>query len=334
MTVIDVHAHLMSFDALAEMRDYDAELAPQVLERDGGYFLEYPGRAPLGPIPATMFDVDRRIEEMDERRVDVQVVAVPPPQFNYHLAGDAARAFARIQNDAALEVSSRHPQRIHVLATLPLQDPAAAVEELDRVARRPLVRGVEIGTNVDTANLDDPGLEPVWAALADLDMPAWVHPDQRAIAGASRLGSYYLQNLIGNPLESTIAMAALIFGGVLERHPRLRVGFVHGGGFVPYQIGRWDHGWGCRPEPRQVIARPPSHYFRRLYFDSLTHGGAALEFLGRQVGWSQVMVGSDYPFDMASDDPVGAVEQIGLSDTERAAVFSSNAGRFLRPLPA
>jgi aminocarboxymuconate-semialdehyde decarboxylase len=153
-----------------------------------------------------------------------------------------------------------------------------------------------------------------------------VHGDQRSLAGADRLHGYYLQNLIGPPLESTIAMGRLIFGGVLERHPALRFGWVHGGGFTPYQIGRWDHGWACRPEPRVAVdATPPRTYFGRMYFDTLTHDPLSLELLGRRVGWDHVMVGSDYPFDMSSSDPVGDVEAVDMTEEARVQVLERTA---------
>jgi aminocarboxymuconate-semialdehyde decarboxylase len=147
------------------------------------------------------------------------------------------------------------------------------------------------------------------------------------------MSSYYLQNLIGIPLESTIAAAKLIFGGVLDRHPDLRIGFTHGGGFSPYQIGRWEHGWKVRPEPKVNISETgPRQYFGTMYFDSLTHDPLALEMLGRRMGWDHVLLGSDYPFDMASTDPVGGVEVVEMSDADRTGVLQSNAERFLRPL--
>ena len=147
------------------------------------------------------------------------------------------------------------------------------------------------------------------------------------------MSSYYLQNLIGIPLESTIAAAKLIFGGVLDRHPDLRIGFTHGGGFSPYQIGRWEHGWKVRPEPKVNISETgPRQYFGMMYFDSLTHDPLSLEMLGRRMGWDHVLLGSDYPFDMASTDPVAGVEAVEMSDADRAGVLQSNAERFLRPL--
>lgn len=326
----DLHAHLMVREAIDELRGSYPELAPAVEEADGGFLLRYPGRPAMGPVPAAMFDPGLRLADMDRMRVDRQVVAVPPPQFSYHLPAGPAAAFARVQNDAALWVSDAHPERIHVFITLPLQDPAAAVREIERLAGQPRVRGTQVGTNVDGRDLDAPELEPVWAALAALDLPVWVHPDQRSIAGAQRLAPYYLVNLIGNPLETTIAVAKLIFGGVLDRHPDLRVGLVHGGGFAPYQSGRWDHGWSCRSEPRAHIEAAPSSYLRRMWFDSLTHDGPALALLGERVGWGQVVVGSDYPFDMGSARPVDAVEELGLPDGVRAGVLAGNGEAFLR----
>ena len=332
MTTVDVHAHLILRDALDAMRAAHPDAGPVLLQEGGHYKLQYPGREPLGPVAPGMFDVDLRLADMDARGVDIQVLAVPPPQFHYHADRSAGIDFARIQNDAALELSDQYPDRFHVFPTLPLQDIEAAVAELERVSAHPRVRGVEIGTNVDGTDLDAAALEPIWQALSDAELPVWVHPDQRAIAGAERLTRYYLQNLIGNPLESTIAIACLIFGGVLERHPALRFGFVHGGGLAPYQTGRWDHGWGCRAEPRVVIDVPPTTYFKRMFFDSLTHDRDALEFLARRVGWQQIVLGSDYPFDMASQDPVGAVREVGLPQADEDAVLWGNAERFLRPL--
>jgi aminocarboxymuconate-semialdehyde decarboxylase len=270
---------------------------------------------------------------MDRQRVDIQVIAIPPPNFHYHVPAQVGIDFATIQNDALMELSESQPGRFHVFATLPLQDVNASLTELDRVATAPRVRGVQIGTNINGVELDDPRFEEMWTELERRDFPVWLHPDQRSIAGADRLGDYYLQNFIGNPLESTVASARLIFGGVLERHPDLRFGFVHGGGFTPYQIGRWEHGWRVRDEAKVHIAEHgPDHYFGKMFFDSLTHDVLSLEMLGRRVGWDHVVLGSDYPFDMAAADPVTGVEAVGLDETDRSLVLEENAKRFLRPM--
>ncbi len=333
MTITDIHAHAIVPEALRQMAAAHPEHGPTLVEDGGRKFLSYPGRERLGPLPDAIFDPELRREDMDRQRVDLQVIAIPPPNFHYHVPPDVGADFATIQNDALLALSDDEPERFHVFATLPLQDIDASVAEIGRVAGFERVRGVQIGSNIDGTDVDHLSLEPIWSELDRLDMPVWFHADQRSIAGADRLNSYYLQNLIGIPLESTIAAAKLIFGGVLDRHPELRIGFTHGGGFAPYQIGRWEHGWTVRPEPRVNIAGPgPRHFFAMMYFDSLTHDDISLDMLGKRMGWDHVVLGSDYPFDMASTDPVTAVEAVEMSEKERAGVLGGNAERFLRPL--
>lgn len=333
MTTYDTHAHAIVPAALAEMVAAHPDYGPSLFEQEGHTYLAYPGRARLGPLPTGIFDPEVRLSEMAAQRVDVQVIAVAPPNYFYHVPAQVGIEFAAIQNDHLIALSNSSPDHFHLFGTLPLQDVNASLTELDRIEGHPRLRGIQIGSNINGVDLDAAELEPLWTALEQRDLPVWVHGDQRMLAGADRLGRYYLQNFIGQPLESTIAMGYLIFGGVLERHPSLRFGWVHGGGFLPYQIGRWDHGWGVRPEAIQhIAATPPSVYFKRMWFDTLTHDALALDFLGRRVGWDRVMLGSDYPFDMASADPVGAVEAVELTEADRARVLELNALDFLRPL--
>lgn len=333
MTTIDIHAHAIVPAALAEMASSHPDHGPALIEDEGRRYLRYPGRERLGPLPEGIFEPDIRLADMDRQRVDLQVIAIPPPNFHYHVPADVGADFAAIQNDALIALSDKEPDRFHLFATLPLQDIEASLAEIARVVGFSRVRGVQFGSNMNGTDMDDPSFEPVWAELERRNLPVWFHSDQRSIAGAERLNSYYLQNLIGIPMESTIAAAKLIFGGVLERHPDLRVGFTHGGGFAPYQVGRWEHGWTVRPEPKvNITEHGPRHYFGTLYFDSLTHDAISLEMLGKRMGWDQVMLGSDYPFDMASTDPVAGVEAVEMSDSDRALVLEGNAQRFLRPL--
>lgn len=333
MPTIDVHAHAIVPETLQEMATAHPDYGPVLEEKDGRRYLRYPGRSNLGPLPEPIFEPDRRLEAMDRQKVDIQVIAIPPPNFHYHVPAEVGSDFARIQNDALTDLSDSRPDRFHWFATLPLQDIAASLDEIRRIGGHQRMRGVQIGTNVDGVDLDDPTLDAVWAALASADLPVWLHPDQRAIAGADRLGDFYLQNLVGLPMESTIAAARLIFGGVLNRHPDLRFGLVHGGGFSPFQVGRWDHGWSVRPEPKTHIGeQPPSTYYQRLYFDTLTHDRASLLLLGERVGWSQVMLGTDFPFDMAEDQPVTRVEEAGLDPADLRSVLEGTARGFLRPM--
>ena len=332
LTVIDIHAHAIVPDGLEEMAAAHPDHAP-VLEPDGeNTYLAYPGRERLGPLPTEIFDPGMRLAAMDRLRVDVQVIAIPPPQFHYHVPADVGRDFARIQNDALAALADQQPDRFHFLGTLPLLDFDGSLEEITRVGAHPLLRGFQLGSNVNGVDYHDPSFDPLWEALAEGSFGVLIHPDQRSIAGADRIGEFYLQNLIGLPLESTITMASLIFGGVLERYPDLRFGFVHGGGFAPYQTGRWDHGWEVRTEPKAHISRPPSEYFARFFFDTLTHDAVSLRLLAERVGWDHVMLGSDFPFDMAATDPVGAVEAVTTDPLILSEVFATNAGRFLRPV--
>jgi len=333
MNTYDLHAHAIVPDALRDMAAAHPDHGPTLIEDGDRRYLSYPGRERLGPLPAAIFEPDLRLASMQEQRVDVQVIAIPPPNFHYHVPAAVGIDFARIQNDRLIALSHSNPERFHVFGTLPLQDIAASLAEIERIAGEPRLRGFQISTNVNGIDLHDESFEPLWDALERADLPVWLHPDQRSIAGSDRLRVFYWQNLIGLPLESTIAAASLIFGGVLERHPELRFGFVHGGGFAPYQVGRWDHGWNVRDEPKRHIGQtPPARYFERLFFDSLTHDTDSLMLLGARVGWDHVVLGSDYPFDMASTDPVGAVDAADLTSDQRRLVLHDNAQRFLRPL--
>jgi aminocarboxymuconate-semialdehyde decarboxylase len=189
------------------------------------------------------------------------------------------------------------------------------------------MRGAMIGSNIAGKNLDDPSLEPVWAAAEELGAFMIIHPAN--VAGADRLRSYYLQNLIGNPLDTTIAAACLVFGGVMERHPKLNVLLVHGGGFVPYQAGRWAHGWHVRPEPKVNVKQSPEPWIDRFYYDTILHAKAQLEFLVASVGPTRVLMGSDYPYDMGTGECVRQVDALWIDDTEKAAILNNNVVKLL-----
>ena len=306
MTTIDIHAHAIVPGALTAMAAAHPDHGPELIEDQDRRYLRYPGRERLGPLPEGIFEPAIRLADMDRQRVDLQVIAIPPPNFHYHVPPEVGTDFARIQNDALIDLSDKQPDRFHVFATLPLQDIPASLVEIERVSAFPRVRGVQIGSNIDGTDVDDPSLEPVWADLERRDFPVWFHSDQRSIAGAGRMSSYYLQNLIGIPLESTIAAAKLIFGGVLDRHPGLRIGFTHGGGFSPYQIGRWEHGWEVRPEPRVNISETgPRQFFGMMYFDSLTHDAPLAGDAGSENGLGSRPPRQRLPVRYGLDGPSG-----------------------------
>lgn len=318
MAVIDAHAHLISADAVRTLRSEMPENAPIFVDRDGGRYLEYPTGRVSGPLPPGMFDLEVRLADMDRIGVDIQVLSPNPPQFGYALGEAQSTLHAAVVNDATIVTADKAQDRFLALLTLPMPYTEAALAELDRCGSASAVRGVELGANIAGENLDAPEFEPLWAELERRGMFVLVHS---APADTAAYRKHFLRNLVGNPADSTLAIASLIFGGVAERYPDLTFCFVHGGGFAPYQIGRWDRGWALRAELRAGIARPPSDYLRRFYFDTLTHDTDSLRFLGARVGWDHVVLGSDYCFDMSSDDPVSDVRQLELTAGDESAVL-------------
>jgi aminocarboxymuconate-semialdehyde decarboxylase len=186
-------------------------------------------------------------------------------------------------------------------------------------------------SNVKGVNLDDPSFEPLWAAAEELGAFMFVHPNN--VAGADRLKSYYLQNLIGNPLDTTIAAVCLYFGGVMDRYPKLKIMLAHGGGFTPYQAARWEHGWAVRPEPKKNIKTQPKNIARRFMYDTILHSDKTLGAMIGLVGVERVMLGSDYPYDMGMTDCVAHVRALSISDAGKASILSGNFEKFLAGMP-
>jgi aminocarboxymuconate-semialdehyde decarboxylase len=251
------------------------------------------------------------------------VLSATPQSYLYEQEPALTAACAAIQNDQIAKLVAAHPDRFLGIATLPMQAPELAAAELRRAVRKLHLRGAMIGSNVTGRNLDHPELEPVWAAASELDVPLLIHPVN--VGAADRLRSYYLNNLIGNPLDTTIAAACLVFGGVLERHPKLKVCLVHGGGFVPYQAGRWTHGWQVRPEPKVNLKQSPQPWIERFYYDTILHSKESLEFLVGSAGPRRVMLGSDYPYDMGTGECVRQVRALSIPEADKATVLGAEA---------
>lgn len=331
MSIVDVHAHGAPTETIERMRVLAPDAVPQV-DRDGSMvYFRYASGIVNGPVPRGIVDAEHRIADMDRAGVDYQVVSPRPQYFSLELPGELASELASLTNEALLTLAETHPDRIGVMISLPMQAPSAAADEIERLGSNRLVRGVLVDSNIGGVSLADDRFDVVWAALQRADLPVLVHPYQGDVVGKERLGSHYLFNLIGNPVDSTIAIGDVVFGGLLDRYPGLRWGFVHGGGVAPYLLGRWDHGWHMREVTRERIPGAlPSELLRRCWFDTLTHSAPALEFLGRTVGWDRVVLGTDYPFDMGVTDPVGFLTA-ALDDPEiRAAVAMTNHRAFLR----
>jgi aminocarboxymuconate-semialdehyde decarboxylase len=275
-------------------------------------------------------DLDRRLADMDAQGVDVQLVSPSPSHFYYFAAEELALQVAKAANQAVREFVDRAPERLNGLGLVPLQHPSLMVEALEHAMLECGLLGVEIGsfaaTPTDpersTVELSDPRLEPFWSRAEELGALVFLHPFGCSLD--ERLDRFYLANTVSQPAENAVALSHLIFSGVLDRHPDLRVLAAHGGGYLPTSLGRSDHAWRVRPEARGC-AEPPSSYVKKLFFDSLVHSPAELRALVAAAGPGQVLVGSDYPFDMGSDRPVAEVIEAQLSAEDEARVLAGNA---------
>ncbi len=324
---IDAHAHILAEDTIAllqkEAPSIGLKLAPL---GDDMYDLTVADTS-YRPFPKGGFDLEQRLKDMAASEVDRQVLSITPQTFLYNQEAALGIATSVLQNDQIAALTRAHPGRFYGLATLPMQAPQAAADELRRAMTRLGMQGAQIASNIMGKNLDDPSFEPVWTVANELEAFFMIHPNN--VAGADRLKSYYLANLIGNPLDTTIAAACLVFGGVIERFPKIKFFMVHGGGFAPYQAGRWEHGWHVRAEPKLHLKRPPAEAIRTFYWDTILHGRPALEFLVAEFGASHVMLGSDYPYDMGTFDCARQVKALSVSDADKATILSGLVQRLL-----
>lgn len=329
LRTIDVHTHFLPDDCV-EIAAIDRETSTYPVRIAGSHSDEVLFSKDVlaaGFDPEQLYSLQRRRSDMERLGIDVQVLSAPPPiAFFYGLERVLAARLCQIVNDGFARSVAGDPEHFLGLATVPLQAPSEAVGELERAVRDLGLSGVEIGTNIAGQDLDAPELGPFYAKVQELDVPMFIHSTNAAALGGKRLDRYHLSNLIGNPTEDALAAASLIFGGVLREFPSLKVYLAHAGGSCPFLRGRWEHGWHVRSEARLHIQRPPSEYFARLRFDSLTHGGPALNYLVETVGADRVMLGTDYPYDMSDPDPVKAIAALPhLSDRDRRLVLGENA---------
>ncbi|MEO8441930.1 MAG: amidohydrolase family protein, partial [Betaproteobacteria bacterium] len=270
--------------------------------------------------------LEPRLAAMDRAGVDVHALSLTTPMV-YWAPPALGLALAQIHNDAASAAHLKYPRRFVGMATLPMQAPQLALRELERASGLPGLRGVYLATHVNEANLDDKAFFPVYAKCEELGWPIFLHP-MHPLAGA-RLRRHYLINLLGNPYETGVAAASLVFGGVLDAFPKLEVMLPHAGGTFPALIGRFDHGARVRAELKHM-REPPSNYLRRFSYDTIGHNDEIMLNLVRMVGADRVVLGSDYCFDMGYERPVEVVERLSALDAaQRDQILGRNAARLL-----
>jgi len=321
---VDIHAHFFPQSYLdvvgAEGKRFGAEYSVTA----AGFTMKSPLGVNAAPVGIT--DLKTRIAGMDKQGVAVQALSLTAPMA-YWADADVNARLARAWNDGASAAHRQYPDRLVGLITLPMLDTGRALDELQRAAALPGMRGVYLGTNVAGRDLDDPLFAPVFARIEALGLPVFLHPIQTV--GGARTKPFYLGNLLGNPYDTGIAACHLVFGGVMDRHPKLQINLPHAGGTFPFLIGRIDRGWKMRPETRH-LPDAPSRYLRRFTYDTIGHSKKVLQYLVAEVGADRVMLGSDYCYDMGYERPVRIVEELGLKPRDRAMIIGGTAARMLK----
>lgn len=322
--VVDIHCHLgiPAADAIVQAANPGM---PPVMGQFTSAKTDEVNRAMFASIGRTLNTVGTRLDDMDRLGIDVQALSPSPGQYFYQCDPETGRAAAQTVNDGVAEAVAGNPDRFVGMGTVPLQEVELAVAEMRRCVRELDLRGIEIGSNVNGIDLHDARFRPFWAAAEELGVLVFLHP--LGFTHGQRLSEYYFNNLIGNPLESTLAVGHLIFGGVLDAHPGLRICVAHGGGYLPGYWGRMDHGWRARADCSEHCLHEPSSYLRRLWLDTLVFDSDQLASLVRTHGADRLCLGSDYPFDMAEPDPVGF--HAGLTEDEQAKILGLNAAHLL-----
>ena len=324
---IDVHSHVVPREILDALKAnpkrfgmrYIDDGAQRRLAKDGGG-----GQ----PVFDEFFDAAAKVKGMDRKGLDVSMISPAPIAYFYWLDADAGLEASRIVNDGIANMAAAYPERLMGMGTLPMQNPDAAVAELERIVKQHGFRAVELGTSVGNEQVADARFRPVLRRAQELDVFIFAHPYSNS--AICNLDDYYLSNLIGNPLQTTLMVSHLMFSGVLDELKKLRICLAHGGGYVPYQIGRFNHGHKVRKETQALTQTKPNALLRRFYYDALTHDPRSLQYLIDLVGADRVVLGTDAPFDMGEEHPVQMLEKVKrLTVKERDQVLGKTALRLM-----
>jgi aminocarboxymuconate-semialdehyde decarboxylase len=327
MPIIDMHSHALStrveplvagkYDPMSNPYRRDMSMQSRVTDAEQNKIL-----------PGKMLDISARRAAMQEMGVDVQVIIPAPAQQHYWADEELLVALSRVQNEDIAALVAKDPAHFAGMGTLPMRFPARAIEEAVHGVETLGLRGFQIDTRVEALELSDAAFDPLYARLAQLKVPLFVHP--LGFSHGQRLGDFFMVNGLGQPIEEAIAISHFIMGGVMDRHPELDLVIAHGGGFLPFYTGRMDHVWKVRPEVRRLTADAPSTYLKRMYFDTCVFSPHLVELLVEVAGADRVMMGSDYPFDMGDPNPVGTVRATKLSDADKEKLLCGNAARLFR----
>lgn len=327
MPTIDIHSHVIP-PSIVESIEADPEGFSARIEGKGKERRVVHDQGYTYPLFEEFVDPAVKLQVMDRKGLDLSVLSPPPPLFYYWADARTGADIARLVNDGIAELVSANPDRFRGMATVPMQDAEAAIAELERVVSTYGIRAVEIGTSIEGTQLSDETFRPFLERAIELGVLILAHPYY--VGAKQGLEDYYLTNLLGNPYDSTVMIANLMFSGLLDELPSLKVCVVHGGGFAPYQIGRLEHGHRVRSETRANTQTAPLELLRGLFFDTITFNPRALRYLIDLVGADQIALGTDAPFDMGDEDPLATIEAIpNLTGQERDAILSGTALKLL-----
>ena len=314
--IIDIHAHLK----------IPGEIFKGILEADARPSNDRGVSDPA--LVAALSDADARINDMDRLGIDISALTPAPPRGFYELEPELGLAVARLANDFAAEFITQGSNRLLSLGIIPLQDVDRSVTELKRAVTELGLKGVRINTNINRRELDDPLFEPFWAAAEELGTLVFLHPQY--FTDPARLGDFNMGNIVGQPLETTLALAHIIIGGVIERHPRIKLIAAHGGGYFPFYTGRFDEAQHMRPDTMPAITQPPSSYLKNIYFDTIIYRPEAVSYLADLVGVERLVMGTDRPYDSGLKDPVGLIRSVpGLGEGDQAQILGGTAAELL-----
>ena len=324
---VDIHCHVMSKRANEFMADVIGE--PNMdFANFGSQATRDANAQQFKEISPKLTDVQVRLADMDKMGIDIQAISPSPAHYYYAAEPERGRDAARMVNDDLAEIVGNHPDRFVAMGTVPLQNTEMAIAEMERCVREMDMRGIEVSTNVNGAELADKRLDPFWARAEELGIVIFLHP--AGFSDRDRFFDHHLNNVIGNPLDTTTALSHLIFEGTLERYPGLKICAAHGGGFIGAYSARWDHAYHARADCRQHISSPPTSFLKNLYFDTMVFEPDQLKYLIDKWGADHIVLGTDYPFDMGYYEPLSLIESVnGISDDDKAALGGLNAAKLL-----
>jgi aminocarboxymuconate-semialdehyde decarboxylase len=324
--VIDIHAHWHAPDFVALLEKEGGSNGAKIGKNERGFVtLNVPG---IGSVFQPQYiSLETRLKAMDATGVDMHALSLTSPMV-YWAPPAFGLKLSQVYNDSLVKAHEQYPKRFVGLATLPMQDPTLALGEVQRIGSNRAIRGVYLATHVNGKNLDEREFHPIYAKCEELGLHVYLHPVNPL--GAERMRNYYLRNFLGNPYDTGVAAASLMFGGVMDAYPKLEVILPHAGGAYPALIGRMEHGTTVRPETKHMT-KPPSAYLRRFHYDTVSHHPQLMVYIARLAGADRVVLGSDHPADMSLVSPFDWVETLTeLSERERDMIVGGNAARLLK----